>query len=253
VNDATGMPQRAVVVGGTSEIALAVLDLLAARRLEQVLLASRDTEGLAAAAERVRRAGAREVATVRCDVTVAADVAALVREATERLGSVDLVLVAAGDLGTADLAELGPDRVLAMMAANAGGPAAAMIAFARVMAAQGWGRIVVLSSVAGLRVRRANLVYGAGKAALDGLALALGDAVAGDGVSVTVVRPGFVRTRMTAGLAPAPLATDAPAVAAAVVAAMERGDDVVYVPPALRYLFGMLRVLPRSVFRRLSS
>jgi decaprenylphospho-beta-D-erythro-pentofuranosid-2-ulose 2-reductase len=251
VNDATGMPQRAVVVGGTSEIALAVIDLLAARRLEQVLLASRDIEGLAAAAERVRRAGAREVSTVRCDVTAASDVEALVREAIERLGSVDLVLVAAGDLGTADLAELGPDRVLAMMATNAGGPAAAMIAFARVMAAQGWGRIVVLSSVAGLRVRRANFVYGAGKAALDGLALALGDAVAGDGVSVTVVRPGFVRTKMTAGMAPAPLATDAPAVAAAVVAAMERGDEVVYVPPALRYLFGALRLLPRAVFRRL--
>jgi len=251
VNDATGMPQTAVVVGGTSEIALAVLDLLAARRLEQVLLASRDLEGLAAAAERVRRAGAREVATLRFDVTAAGDVETLVREATERLGTVDLVLVAAGDLGTADLAELGPERVLAMMATNAGGPAAAMIAFARVMAAQGFGRIVVLSSVAGLRVRRANFVYGAGKAALDGLALALGDAVAGDGVSVTVVRPGFVRTKMTAGMASAPLATDAPAVAAAVVAGMERGDEVVYVPPALRYLFGAVRLLPRAVFRRL--
>ena len=73
----------------------------------------------------------------------------------------------------------------------------------------------MLSSVAGERVRAANVVYGAAKAGLDALAQGLGDALHDDGVRVMVVRPGFVRTRMTRGLAPAPLATTPQAVARA--------------------------------------
>lgn len=251
MNDATGMPQSAVVVGGTSEIGLAVIERLAGRRLERVLLASRDETGLAAAADRLRRAGIEAVHTLRCDVTLASNIEALVSEAAARVGTVDLLLIAAGDLGTAELDELSPERVLQMTAANAGGPSAAMIALANVMRRQGSGRIVVLSSVAGLRVRRANFVYGAGKAALDGLSLALGDALRADGVSVLVVRPGFVRTRMTAGAKEAPFATDAGTVASAVVSGMEAGAQVVYVPPLLRYAFAVIRLLPAAVFRRI--
>ena len=66
---------------------------------------------------------------------------------------------------------------------------------------QGHGSLVVLSSVAGERARRANFIYGSSKAGLDAFAQGLGDALHGTGVHVMVVRPGFVRTRMTAGLA----------------------------------------------------
>ncbi|MGO9558228.1 MAG: SDR family NAD(P)-dependent oxidoreductase [Acidimicrobiales bacterium] len=251
MNDATGMPQSAVLLGGTSEIGLAILDELAQRRLDRVVLAGRDAGSLEAARSQLLQAGVSEVTAVTCDVTSAADVSALVRRSEEAMGDVDLLLVAAGDLGTAEIEELVPERVLNMFATNAGGPAAAMLEFARAMTARGCGRIVVLSSVAGLRVRRANFVYGAGKAALDGLSLALADALAGSGVTITIVRPGFVRTRMTAGRSEAPFSTDAAIVARAVATALERGDQVVYVPRILGPVSTVLRVLPRAVFRRL--
>ena len=249
--DSTGMPQSAVLLGGTSEIGLAILDELAMRRLERVVLAGRDRESLEQARSRLEEPGKVKATVVVCDVTNESDVAALVEQAAEILGAVDLLLVATGDLGTADLAELPPARVLSMFATNAGGPAAAMVSFASLMSRQGFGRIVVLSSVAGLRVRRANFVYGAGKAALDGFSLGLADAVRDDGVEVMVVRPGFVRTRMTAGMSEAPLSTDAAAVATAVVRGLERSESVVYVPAALGAVFLLLRMLPRAVFRRL--
>lgn len=251
MNDATGMAQSVVLLGGTSEIGLAILDELALRRLDRVVLAGRDEGSLEVARSRLLRKGVNEVTVVICDVTNAADLSALVQRSEEALGAVDLLLVAAGDLGTAELEELGPERVLGMFATNAGGPAAAMIEFARVMSARGCGRIAVLSSVAGLRVRRDNFVYGAGKAALDGLSLGLADVLGGSGVTVTIVRPGFVRTRMTAGRSDVPLSSDPGTVAKAVVRAFERGDSIVYVPAILGPLFGLLRMLPRAVFRRL--
>ena len=85
------------------------------------------------------------------------------------------------------------------------------------MRAQAHGRIVALSSVAGERVRRSNFVYGSTKAGLDGFFLGLGEALREHGVAVLVVRPGFVRSKMTEGLAEAPLAVDPDEVAEAVV------------------------------------
>ena len=171
--------------------------------------------------------------------------------AARRLGDIDLVLVAAGELDMADLATLDAPRVAALATTNFTGPAAAMTAFARVLRAQGHGRIVVLSSVAGYRVRAANFVYGAAKAGLDGFALGLGDALAGSGVNVMVVRPGFVRTKMTAGRKATPLAVDASDVATVVVRGLETGAAVVWVPPVLRYVFAIFRLLPRSLWRRM--
>jgi len=111
---------------------------------------------------------------------------------------------------------------------NFAGPAAAMTAFARVMRAQGHGRIVVLSSVAGYRVRAANFVYGAAKAGLDGFG-SLGDALVGSGER-DGGEAGFVRTKMTAGRKATPFASDAPEVADAVVRGLETGAEVVWVP-----------------------
>ncbi|MEZ5092419.1 SDR family NAD(P)-dependent oxidoreductase [Nocardioides sp.] len=78
------------------------------------------------------------------------------------------------------------------------------VCLADVMRGQGHGVIVALSSVAGERVRRSNFVYGSAKAGMDGFYLGLGEALRGSGASVLVVRPGFVRTRMTEGREPAP-------------------------------------------------
>jgi decaprenylphospho-beta-D-erythro-pentofuranosid-2-ulose 2-reductase len=105
--------------------------------------------------------------------------------------------------------------------------------------------------VAGERARRANFVYGSSKAGLDAFCQGLGDALVGSGARVMIVRPGFVHTRMTAGRPPAPFATTPEKVADAVVRGLEKGDEVVWAPPVLRYAMSGLRHLPRSVFRRL--
>lgn len=249
--DATGMPQSAVVIGGGSDIAREVLRLLARRRLHSVLLAGRDIGGLEAVAAELRALGVANAMTAHLDVSEAGGFEAFAAAAAERLGEIDLVLVAVGDLGTASLEELDAGKVASALEVNFVGPAAATVALARVLLAQGTGRIVILSSVAGVRVRKANFVYGSAKAGLDGFALGLGDVLDGSGVAVTVVRPGFVRTKMTAGLKPAPFAVDARAVGEAVVRALQTGSPVVWVPSVLRPVFAVMRLLPRALWRRI--
>jgi decaprenylphospho-beta-D-erythro-pentofuranosid-2-ulose 2-reductase len=117
--------------------------------------------------------------------------------------------------------------------------------------AQRRGLIVVLSSVAAVRPRRANFVYGATKAGLDAFARGLADSLHDSGVRVLLVRPGFVIGRMTEGMPPAPAATTAPAVGAAVAAAVARGAGVVWVPRKLAVLSHGLRIIPRPLWRRL--
>jgi decaprenylphospho-beta-D-erythro-pentofuranosid-2-ulose 2-reductase len=119
------------------------------------------------------------------------------------------------------------------------------------MRAQGHGALVLLSTVAGERVRRSNFVYGSSKAGVDGYYQGLAASLAGSGVRVTIIRPGFVHTKMTAGLKAAPLAASPEQVGDAIVRAIARGSEVVWVPPALRYVMIVLRHLPRAVFRRL--
>ena len=110
----------------------------------------------------------------------------------------------------------------------------------------------MLSSVAAERPRASNAIYGAAKAGLDALAQGLADATAGNGVRVLVVRPGFVLTRMTEGLARAPFSTTAEAVAEATVRSLQSGNaHTIWVPGKLRYIFALLRHLPRPVYRRL--
>jgi decaprenylphospho-beta-D-erythro-pentofuranosid-2-ulose 2-reductase len=249
--DATGMPETAVVLGGSSAIGRAVLVALARRRLRSVLLVGRDEGRLAGARKDLAAAGVRRVETVMADLTDLGGLEELAGQTFDLLGGIDLLLVAAGVLGHAELDRLDAEEVGTQLTTNLVGPAAAMTAYARRLAEQGHGRVVVLSSVAGVRVRRANFVYGAAKAGLDGFAQGLGDVLAGSGVTVTVVRPGFVRTPMTEGLPEAPFATDAGTVAEAVVRGLERGARVVWVPGELRYVFAGLRLLPSALWRRL--
>lgn len=251
MNDATGMPQNVLVLGGTSEIARAILRELSTRRLESVMLAGRNPRPLEAAARELTALGVPRVEVAALDVTAIGTLETFADQALARLGAIDLVIVAAGELGTAELTELDATVVASLVTTNFAGPAAAMTALARVLCAQGHGRFLVLSSVAGYRVRAANLVYGSAKAGLDGFALGLSDALFGSGVEVTVVRSGFVRTKMTQGRKAAPFSVDASAVAKASVRALETGATVVWVPGALRFIFGILGVAPRAIWRRL--
>jgi len=251
MNDATGMPQTAVVLGGTSDIARSVMRALAARRLRHVLLAGRDEVGLQGAAKELSALGVANVETALWEATDANAHSALARDVADRMGQIDMVLVAAGSLGDQTACESDPQATASAIETNFTGPAAAMIAFSEVLRRQGHGRLVVMSSVAGVRVRRSNFVYGSSKAGLDGFAQGLSEALRPSGAGVTIVRPGWVATRMTAGMSPAPFATTPDAVAADVLKGLERSAEVVWSPAVLKVLFAVLGSLPKAVFRRL--
>jgi decaprenylphospho-beta-D-erythro-pentofuranosid-2-ulose 2-reductase len=251
VNDATGMPQKVLVVGGSSEIAGHILERLARRRASHVLLAGRQLAEMETVCERLRAAGTASAEVMALDLSDSSSLTTFARQAAERLGGIDLVLFAAGNLGTADLDELDAETVSAMTESNFSGQAALAIELAKDTARRGGGRLVFLSSVAGVRVRRANFVYGAAKAGLDGFAIGLSEALYKTGVKVMVVRPGFVRTKMTAGRPEAPFAVGPEEVADAVVQGLEKDRAVVWVPAQLQLIFAIFRLLPQSVWRRL--
>ncbi|HXQ19337.1 MAG TPA: SDR family NAD(P)-dependent oxidoreductase [Acidimicrobiales bacterium] len=253
MNDAFGRPQSVVVLGGTSEIAGALVDLLVADRCRTLVLAGRDREALTAAAARARSGGAQRVETVVFDAAdVAAAAAAVAESFAAAAEGVDLVVVALGLLSESPADASEPSRVVELITANFTWPAAAIGAAAERLRVQGGGRVVVLSSVAAVRARPANFIYGSAKAGLDRFALGLSEALRGSGVLVQVVRPGFVRTKMTRGLRPAPFAVGPEAVAAAVLRGLQRNEPVIWVPPVLRWSFVVLRLLPGPIWRRLA-
>ncbi|MFF8030409.1 MULTISPECIES: decaprenylphospho-beta-D-erythro-pentofuranosid-2-ulose 2-reductase [unclassified Streptomyces] len=249
MKDAFGLPQSLLVLGGTSEIALATARRLIARRTRAVWLAGRPSPALERAAGDLRGLGA-EVRTVAFDaLDPAAHEDALGKVFAD--GDIDMVLLAFGTLGDQAHDERDPRAAVRVAQTNYTGAVSSGLVCAGALQAQGHGSLVVLSSVAGERARRANFIYGSSKAGLDTFAQGLGDALYGTGVHVMVVRPGFVRTRMTAGLPEAPLATTPEAVAAAVELGLRRRSETVWVPGALRVVMSALRHLPRAVFRRL--
>ncbi len=247
MRDGTGRPQRVVLLGGTSEIGRAVLDALDLAPGATVVLAGRDRVAL-------DTAGGSLPPGVR--VETAAFEARDTAGHAELLGGlfaadVDLLVAAFGVLGDQRRAEEDPEHALDTLRVNLLGQVSVLLHAARLMRAQGHGTIVVLSSVAGVRGRRANFVYGAGKAGLDAFASGLADALHGTGVRLLLVRPGFVVGRMTAGMRPAPLASTPAQVGRAVAAALRQGRGEVYVPGALRLAAPAIRAVPRPLWRRL--
>ncbi len=242
--------RTALVLGGTSDIAAAVLRRLVPEGLEQVVLAVRDPS--AAVGDLPLAPGS--VTVQRWDARDTASHADVVASAFERLGHVDLVLCAVGALGHHAGRSMGAEQVEDMVATNFAGPAAALAVVADRLAEQGDGTIVVLSSVAGVRPRRSNYVYGSSKSGLDAYARGLGDALWGTGVQVLVVRPGFVRSRMTEGLEPAPFASTPPEVAEAVARRLASGKGgVLWVPRLLGPLFAVMANLPAGLWRRVAG
>jgi decaprenylphospho-beta-D-erythro-pentofuranosid-2-ulose 2-reductase len=243
----TGFVPRVLLLGGTSEIGLAILAALDLPADAEVILAGRDEQRLAAAGKELPA----QVRTVPYDALDTASHQAFVAGLFAE-GHLDLVISAAGVLvPQADL-ERDVRRAAALIETNFTGHVSTLLAAAAQMRAQGRGTIVVLSSVAAVRPRKANPVYGSAKAGLDAFARGLADLLHGTGVRVLLVRPGFVTGRMTAGMPPAPLATTPEAVGKATAAALRRGRSTVWVPPALAGVAFALKLVPRPLWRRIS-
>nr|WP_240895641.1 SDR family NAD(P)-dependent oxidoreductase [Kineococcus siccus] len=236
-------------MGGRSEIGLEVAERLVRAGAPHVVLAARRSSDLAGEVARLRAAGALDVEVAEFDADDVASHGPFLADVVARHGALDAVL-AFGVLGDQARAEVDAAHAVAVVHTDFVAQVSVLTHLATLLRARRAGRIVVFSSIAGARVRRANYVYGSAKAGLDGFAGGLADALAGSGVHLLLVRPGFVVGRMTTGMSPAPLSSTPSQVADAVVAGLTARRDVVWVPGPLRLLAAAMHVTPRAVWRR---
>ena len=253
MRNSLGEYQKILLLGGRSDIGAAIAAGLTSTFTSRVILAGRSmNEG--DVAKFCELLSPSVISNVRIDC-VEFDAAAVGKHQEFARGfesdPPDLVIIAFGELGDNEAMRGDPLSAGRLITVNMVGAVTVALAFSRILEEQGNGHLLFLSSVAGVRARRSNFIYGSSKAGLDAFAQGMSDALAKSGVDVTIVRPGFVRTRMTEGLEPAPFSTTVDQVASSVVEGVRRGRKVIWTPGVLRYVFAVLRLLPTSIWRRL--
>jgi len=247
--DAVGNPQSLLLLGGTSDIALATATAYAEQRPLRVIVAARPSSRRDAARETLLSMGCT-VDVVDFDARDTASHPATISQCFAG-GDVDVSLVAFGLLGDQEQAWTDLDAAVALAETNYVGAVSVGVLLAERLQAQGHGSIVALSTVAAERPRRSNFVYGSTKAGLDAFYTGLTEALRPSGVHVAVVRPGFVRSRMTEGMDAAPLATTPEAVAQVIVDVVRKNKEQAWAPAPMRGVMSALRHVPRPIFRRL--
>lgn len=240
-----------MVLGGRSEIGLAVATRLARQGARSFVLAARRSGDLDAEEHALREAGADTVARVEFDADDLGSHERVLGDIVAEHGPVEVVVTAFGVLGDQARAERDAAHAVAIVHTDYTAHVSVLTHAANLLRRQGHGTLVVFSSVAGVRVRRANYVYGSAKAGLDGFASGLADALYGSGVHLLLVRPGFVIGRMTRGMKPAPFSSTPDQVADATVKALRARKHTVWVPAVLRPVFSIMKLLPRPIWRRL--
>ncbi|MDP7701593.1 SDR family NAD(P)-dependent oxidoreductase [Mycobacterium sp. TY815] len=238
-----------VIFGGRSEIGIEL-----ARRLapaSTVVLAARNADQLEHQKAALLAAGAEAVHTREFNADDVSSHGPLVDAIIAEHGPIGTAVLAFGILGDQTRAERDAAHAVAIVHTDYVAQVSLLTHLASAMRAANRGSLVVFSSVAGVRVRRANYVYGSAKAGLDGFASGLADALHGSGVHLLIARPGFVIGRMTDGMAPAPLSSTPDQVAAATARALAKGRRSVWIPWALRPMFFTLRLLPQPIWRRM--
>ena len=249
--NAVGNPQTILLLGGTSEIGLAICAEYLKKGPARILLAALPEDPLRAdAVAQMSAAGASTVELIDFDA-LDTDGHPKVIDAAWGSGDVDVAIVAFALDG--DPEELWQNQRKAVRVAQVNYTASVSVGvlLGEKMKAQGFGRIIVMSSVAGERVRRSNFVYGSTKAGLDGFYLGLGEALRPHGPRVLVIRPGMVRTRFSAHVKEAPLTVNKEDIATLAVSSAQQGKDLVWAPGPFRYVMMILRHIPRPIFRRL--
>lgn len=240
-----------LIIGATSAIAGACARRWALRG-DRLFLVGRDSEKLAAQAADLRVRGA-EAEVFVMDANDLAAHPAMLMAAVAWLGSIDIALVAHGTLPDQRACEADPLLAVQELATNGGSVMALLTLLATRVELQRAGALAVITSVAGDRGRPSNYVYGSAKAAVSVFCEGLRARLFRSGVTVTDIRPGFVATPMTQGLAlPARLVAMPDAVARRIVAGIDRGADVVYAPAFWWGIMWIIRHIPRAVFKRLS-
>jgi decaprenylphospho-beta-D-erythro-pentofuranosid-2-ulose 2-reductase len=252
MDSALGSPQTILVLGGSSEIGLAMVRELCGPHTRSVMLACRDVvAGERLTVDLAPLAPQAKFVVTEFEATATDDHQGLVTSAVAEMGDLDLVIYAVGQLGDQHKLENDPVAATALWTANATGAISVGLAVAAQLRAQAHGTLAVISSVAGERIRRSNFIYGSSKAAMDAFFQGLADSLLGTGARVIILRPGFVHTRMTAGMKAAPFSTTPEKVATALVSGLRTKSRIIWVPGLLRWIFMVLRHLPGPIWRRL--
>jgi short-subunit dehydrogenase len=249
MKDTADTGEVVVIFGGRSEIGIELATRLAPGAT--LLLAARRPELLDAQVAALQAAGAAAVHVRDFDADDLASHGPLVDSIVAEHGPIGTAVLAFGILGDQARAEKDAEHAAAIVHTDFVAQVSLLTVLANSMRAAGSGAIVVFSSVAGVRVRRANYVYGSAKAGLDGFCSGLADALHGSGVRLLLVRPGFVIGHMTEGMTPAPFSSTPAQVAAATARALTKGRRTVWVPGILRPVFFGMRLLPQFVWRRM--
>ncbi|MCF8587892.1 SDR family NAD(P)-dependent oxidoreductase [Gordonia liuliyuniae] len=244
-----------VLFGGRSEIGVATAVRLAAGNA--VVLAARRPDDLAVESRVLQAAGATRVHTVAFDADDVSSHPGLIASIVADHGPIEAAIIAFGILGDAARAETDVEHALAIAHTDYYAQISVLTPLAVALREQGSGTIIVYSSIAGVRVRKGNYVYGSTKAGLDGFASGLADALHGSGVHLLLARPGFVigamtRDLMASGVEPAPMSVTADQVADAVATAYRKRRGEVWIPGRLRAVAFAMRFVPRAIWRRLS-
>jgi short-subunit dehydrogenase len=241
---------RVAFLGATKGIGRSLARLLSERG-DDLFLLGRDLEDLGRSAQDLdARSGRKTAGIARCDLERPESFAPALAAAEKALGGLDLVVVTAGVFGTQEALEADADRARRLLIVNFSHTVLFCEEARRRLLARGGGTLCVFSSVAGERGRKPVVLYGAAKAGLTSYLEGLDHRFHADGLRVVCVKPGFVKTSMTDGLAPPPFAGEPEAVARRVLRAIDRGWPVVYAPPAWALVMWVIRALPRWMMRR---
>ena len=238
--------------GATKGMGRALARLMAARG-DRLVLLGRSSEDLERSARDLEAHAGNDqaVATAVCDLAAPESFAGALDAAWAALGKIDCVVVTAGVFATQDELEADPARALELVTLDFANTVGFCEQARARLLGQGGGKLCVFSSVAGDRGRKPVVIYGAAKAGLSAYLEGLDHKFRGEGLETICVKPGFVKTGMTANLKPPPFAGEAEAVAARVLRAIDRGTPVVYAPWIWRWIMLVIRMLPRFVMRKI--
>jgi len=244
-------PRRILVLGATSGIAEACIRLWA-NRGDALYLVARNADKLAVVAADAKTRGASHVGTAVANLDDTAGHPEVLAHAINSLGGLDVAFLALGVLGEQPNAEKNFGTADQILHTNFVAPVSLLTWLANYTAQRHAGTLAVLSSVAGERGRKSNYVYGSSKAGLTAFVDGLRNRIDRDGVRVMTIKPGPVKTAMTEGMKGSAKFADVEAVAASLVKAIDRGNDVVYVPGIWRVIMAVIRAIPERVFKKMN-
>ena len=247
----TQTPRKVLIFGATSGIAEATARIWA-RGGASLFLVARNADRLNAVAADLKIRGAAFVETAVLDLDNIDAHPDLCARAVDALGGLDVAYLAGGILGDQLRAEGETEHALHIVHTNYTVPVSLLTWLANFMVKQGHGTLAVLSSVAGERGRKSNYVYGSSKAGLTAFLGGLRNRVDRAGVHVLTIKPGPVKTGMTAGMKAAEKFADPDKVAAEIAKAVDNRTATLYTPIQWAPIMAVIRAIPERIFKGLN-